>query len=228
MAGPYREIEAEIPRLRRYARALTRDLITADDLVQECLTRALSKLHLWQQGTDLRAWLFTILHNQYINHVRRTAREGTAVGLSEREPLLARTPQQGSRLELRDLERAIGKLPRTQRSVILLVGLEGMSYGEVATALGVPVGTIRSRLSRGREALRRLTGIVQPDEADIVMPEPTVRNRPIRPFDAPAGRSEITVDRGGLSPRRPAGRSGKRSSPLRYSAERKTNGHRAA
>jgi RNA polymerase sigma-70 factor, ECF subfamily len=224
VAGPYREIEAEIPRLRRYARALTRDLIAADDLVQECLTRALSKLHLWQQGTDLRAWLFTILHNQYINHVRRTAREGTAVGLSEREPLLARAPQQGSRLELRDLERAIGKLPRTQQSVILLVGLEGMSYEEVATALGVPVGTIRSRLSRGREALRRLTGIVQADEADIVMPKPTVRNRPIRPFDAPAGRSEITVDRGGLTLRRLAGQSGKRSSPLRYPAERKQMG----
>ena len=228
MAGPYREIEAEIPRLRRYARALTRDLIAADDLVQECLTRALSKLHLWQQGTDLRAWLFTILHNQYINHVRRTAREGTAIGLSEREPLLARAPQQGSRLELRDLERAIAKLPRTQRSVILLVGLEGMSYGEVATALGVPVGTIRSRLSRGREALRRLTGIVQPDEADIVMPEPTVRNRPSRPFDTPARRSEITVDRGALLSRRLAGRCGKRSSPFGDPAERKTNDHRAA
>jgi RNA polymerase sigma-70 factor, ECF subfamily len=228
VAGPYRDIEAEIPRLRRYARALTRDLIAADDLVQECLTRALSKLHLWQQGTDLRAWLFTILHNQYINHVRRTAREGTAVGLSEREPLLARAPHQGSQLELRDLERAIAKLPRTQRSVILLVGLEGMSYGEVATALGVPVGTIRSRLSRGREALRRLTGIVQADEADIVMPEPAARSRPIRPFDAPAGRSEIAVDQGGLSSRRLAGRSGKRSSPFQYPAERKTNGHRAA
>ena len=228
MAGPYREIEAEIPRLRRYACALTRDLIAADDLVQECLTRALSKLHLWQQGTDLRAWLFTILHNQYINHVRRTAREGTSIGLSEREPLLTRAPQQGSRLELRDLERAIAKLPRTQRSVILLVGLEGMSYGEVATALGVPVGTIRSRLSRGREALRRLTGIVQPDEADIVMPEPTVRNRPSRPFDTPARRSEITVDRGALLSRRLAGRCGKRSSPFGDPAERKTNDHRAA
>jgi RNA polymerase sigma-70 factor (ECF subfamily) len=228
VAGPYRDIEAEIPRLRRYARALTRDLIGADDLVQECLTRALSKLHLWQQGTDLRAWLFTILHNQYINHVRRTAREGTAVGLSEREPLLARAPQQGSRLELRDLERAIAKLPRTQRSVILLVGLEGMSYEEVATVLDVPVGTIRSRLSRGREALRRLTGIVQTDEADIVMPGSTVRNRPIRPFDAPAGRSEIVVDRGGLLLLRLAGGSSKRSLPFGHPAERKTNGHRAA
>jgi RNA polymerase sigma-70 factor (ECF subfamily) len=106
VADPHRDIEAEIPRLRRYARALTRDFVAADDLVQDCLTRALGKLHLWQRGTDLRAWLFTILHNQYVNHLRRTAREGTAVGLSEREPLLARAPQQGRRLELRDLDRA--------------------------------------------------------------------------------------------------------------------------
>ena len=216
MAGSYRDIEAEIPRLRRYARALTRDLITADDLVQECLTRALSKLHLWQQGTDLRAWLFTILHNQYINHVRRTAREGTAVGLSGHEPLLARAPQQGTRLELRDLERAIAKLPRAQRLVILLIGLEGMSYREVATVLDVPVGTIRSRLSRGREALRRLTGIVQAQEADIVMPGPTVRNSPILRFDAPAGRADWLA-----GPANAHRRSG-------YPAERNTNGHRAA
>jgi RNA polymerase sigma-70 factor, ECF subfamily len=228
VAGPYRDIEAEIPRLRRYARALTRDFVAADDLVQECLTRALGKLDLWQQGTDLRAWLLTILHNQYINHVRRTAREGTAVGLSERELLLARAPQQGSRLELRDLERAIAKLPHTQRSVILLIGLEGMSYGEVAAVLKVPVGTIRSRLSRGREALRRLTGGVQAEEADIVMPRPTLGNRPTRPFDALGRSSEISVDRGGLLSRRLAGRSGKRSSPFSYPVERKPNGHRVA
>ena len=207
---------------------MTRDIVTADDLVQECLTRALSKLHLWEQGTDLRAWLFTILHNQHINHVRRTAREGTAVGLSEREPLLTRAPQQGIWLELRDLERAIAKLPWTQRLVILLVGLEGMSYEEVATVLDVPVGTIRSRLSRGREALRRLTGIVQAEEADILMPGLTVRNSPIRLFDAPGGRSEISVDRGNLLLHRLAGRPGKRSSRFRYPAERNTNGHRAA
>jgi RNA polymerase sigma-70 factor (ECF subfamily) len=152
-----REIEAEIPRLRRYARALTRDVVTADDLVQDCLTRALGKLHLWQDGTDLRAWLFTILHNQYVNHIRRSVREGAAVGLNENEPLLSRAPQQGKRLELRDLERAIAKLPEEQRIVILLVGLEGMRYEEVAAVLDVPVGTIRSRLSRGRENLRKLT-----------------------------------------------------------------------
>jgi RNA polymerase sigma factor (sigma-70 family) len=225
LVDPYRDIEAEIPRLRRYARALTRDLIAADDLVQDCLTRALGRLHLWQQGTDLRAWLFTILHNQYVNHIRRTAREGARVGLSEREPLLARAPQQGRRLELRDLGRAIAKLPNAQRSVILLVGLEGMSYGEVAAVLDVPVGTIRSRLSRGREALRRLTGSIQTGKADTLM---SVRNRPIPQLDGAAGRTEIAVDRGGLLSRRLAGRPSKRSAPFRYPAERKTNGHRAA
>jgi RNA polymerase sigma-70 factor (ECF subfamily) len=172
VAEIYRRIEAEIPRLRRYARALARDVATADDLVQDCLTRALGKLHLWQEGTDLRAWLFTILHNQYVNQVRRAVREGSAVGLSETEPLLTRAPHQGKSLELRDLERAIAKLPEEQRSVILLVGLEGMRYEEVAEVLGVPVGTVRSRLSRGREALRRLMGIVPDRQAEIMMANP--------------------------------------------------------
>lgn len=177
MADIHRSIEAEIPRLRRYARALVRDVAAADDLVQDCLARALGKLHLWQEGTDLRAWLFTILHNQYVNQVRRTVREGAAVGLSETEPLLTRAPHQGKRLELRDLERAIGKLPEEQRSVILLVGLEGMRYEEVAEVLGVPVGTVRSRLSRGREALRRLMGIVPDCQAEIAMAEPAAARR---------------------------------------------------
>jgi RNA polymerase sigma factor (sigma-70 family) len=166
VANIYNEIEAEIPRLRRYARALTRDVTIADDLVQDCLARALGKLHLWQKGTDLRAWLFTILHNQYVNYVRRSVREGASVGLSDSEPLLTRGPQQGRRLELRDLERAIAKLPEEQQSAILLVGLEGMRYEEVASVLGVPVGTIRSRLSRGREALRKLVGI-EPDDREL-------------------------------------------------------------
>lgn len=158
----YRKIEEEIPRLRRYARALTRDVTAADDLVQDCLARALAKVHLWQSGTDLRAWLFTILHNQYVNHVRRSVREGAAVALSETEPLLTSAPNQGKRLELRDLERAIARLPEEQRAVLLLVGLEGMRYEEVAAVLDVPVGTIRSRLSRGRELLRQLIGMSEP------------------------------------------------------------------
>jgi RNA polymerase sigma-70 factor, ECF subfamily len=196
VADPYREIEAEIPRLRRYARALTHDVVLADDLVQDCLTRALGKLHLWQQGTDLRAWLFTILHNQYVNHVRRSVREGAGVRLSDSEPLLTRAPQQGQRLELRDLERAIAKLPKEQRSALLLVGLEGMRYEEVAAVLDVPVGTIRSRLSRGREALRKLMGFA-PDEPS----DPVTDRIATRRFADVACRSEITVDRADLTPR---------------------------
>jgi RNA polymerase sigma-70 factor, ECF subfamily len=179
MADIYKKIEEEIPRLRRYARALTRDINAADDLVQDCLTRALSKVHLWQRGTDLRAWLFTILHNQYVNHVRRAVREGAAVGLSDTEPMLTSAPNQGKRLELRDLERAIARLPEEQRSVLLLVGLEGMRYEEVAAVLDVPVGTVRSRLSRGREMLRQLMGMVPERE-----PEP-VRVASIRRTSSP-------------------------------------------
>ena len=205
MAETYRQIEAEIPRLRRYARALTRDVCAADDLVQDSLTRALGKLHLWQNGTDLRAWLFTILHNQYVNYVRRSVREGAAVGLNDNEPLLTRAPHQGHRLELRDLERAIAKLPEEQRSAILLVGLEGMRYEEVAAVLGVPVGTVRSRLSRGREALRKLisadpTADDLPKEASGALAaeqlrkscrEQVVANRAhaVLAFDAPAANS---------------------------------------
>jgi RNA polymerase sigma-70 factor, ECF subfamily len=162
VADTYREIEVEIPQLRRYARALARDAVLADDLVQDCLTRALGKLHLWQKGTDLRAWLFTILHNQYVNHVRRSARERLVIGLTDCEPSLSSAPQQGQGLELRDLQRALAKLPEEQRAAILLVGLEGKHYEEVAAGLNVPVGTIRSRLSRGREALRKLIELTSP------------------------------------------------------------------
>ncbi len=151
-----RLLEAEIPRLRRYARALTRDVSRADDLVQSCLTRAVAKQHLWQPGTDLRAWLFTILHNQHVNDVRRSVREGVNVAVEEMAPVLTVQASAPDVLQLRDLEAAIAKLPQEQRQVILLVGLEGMRYEEVALVLGVPVGTVRSRLSRGRDQLRRL------------------------------------------------------------------------
>ena len=151
-----RLVEAEIPRLRRYARALTRDATRADDLVQSCLTRAVAKQHLWQAGTDLRAWLFTILHNQHVNDIRRAAREENNVPIEEIAPVASVQAKAIDVLELRDLEVALGKLPAEQRQVILLVGLEGMAYEEVAAVLGVPVGTVRSRLSRGRDQLRKL------------------------------------------------------------------------
>lgn len=194
MTDIHQSIEAEIPRLRRYARALARDVAAADDLVQDCLARALGKLHLWQEGTDLRAWLFTILHNQYVNLVRRSVREGAAVGLSETEPLLTRGPHQSRSLELRDLERAIAKLPEEQRAVILLVGLEGMRYEEVAEVLDVPVGTVRSRLSRGREALRRLMGIVPDRQAEIIMADPAALHRGSKRFPGRPGFAGLPHD----------------------------------
>jgi len=158
-----RLLEAEIPRLRRYARALTRDVTRADDLVQSCLARAVAKQHLWQPGTDLRAWLFTILHNQYVNDVRRSVREADTIELSEAPQLTVQSNAIAS-LELRDLETALGKLQPEQREVILLVGLEGMAYDEVAAVLEIPVGTVRSRLSRGRDQLRLLMGMEAKNE----------------------------------------------------------------
>jgi RNA polymerase sigma-70 factor (ECF subfamily) len=157
--GLHREIEALMPRLTRYARALTRDVGAADELVQDCLGHALGKIHLWEKGTDLRAWLFTILHNRHVSLVRREARERANIELQKCRPLPTLTPDQVTRLELRDLQRAFAKLPEEQRSVILLVGLEGMGYDEAASAVNVPVGTVRSRVSRGRESLRVLTGL---------------------------------------------------------------------
>src|SRR4051795_9471999 len=109
-----RLVEAQIPRLRRYARALTRDVTRADDLVQSCLLRAVAKQHLWQPGTDLRAWLFTILHNQYVNDVRRSVREADTIELSEAPQLTVQSNAIAS-LELRDLETALGKLQPEQR-----------------------------------------------------------------------------------------------------------------
>jgi RNA polymerase sigma-70 factor (ECF subfamily) len=158
-------VEAEIPRLRRYARALTRDIVRADDLVQSCLTRAVAKQHLWQPGTDLRAWLFTILHNQHVNEVRRSVREGTVVDLEDAAPMLTVKANAYDVLQLRDLRVAIDKLSVEQRETILLVGLEGLNYEQAAAVLNVPVGTIRSRLSRGRDQLRKLMGM---DEAPAI------------------------------------------------------------
>jgi RNA polymerase sigma-70 factor, ECF subfamily len=149
-------LEPQIPRLRRYARALTRDATRADDLVQSCLVRALAKQHLWQPGTDLRAWLFTILHNQHVNDTRCALREGARIAGEATLALPSVAPDPLASLQLRDLERSLAMLPEGQRQTILLVGLEGMRYEEVARILGVPVGTVRSRLSRGRHMLRKM------------------------------------------------------------------------
>jgi len=149
-------LEQQIPRLRRYALALARDRARADDLVQDCLLRALEKSHLWEPGTNLRAWLFTILHNQHVNAVRRRMREGMTVPVEDTPLPVTVLPPQESVCQLAAVDRAMAMLPHEQRATLLLIGLEGFSYEEAAAILRVPVGTIRSRLSRGRAMLRDL------------------------------------------------------------------------
>jgi RNA polymerase sigma-70 factor (ECF subfamily) len=151
-----RLLEKEIPRLRRYARALTHNESRADDLVQDTLVRAIANQHRWQFGTDLRAWVFTLMHNENVNVIRRSVREGIAVAVHDASPLFIALTDPTGALSLRDLDRALARISEEQRQVILLIGLEGTSYGEAATILDVPIGTIRSRLSRGRAALRNL------------------------------------------------------------------------
>ena len=142
-----------IPRLRRYARALVGDRFTADDLVQDTLERAWAKLHLYRRGTDLRAWLFTVMHNVHVNRVRSSRATDT---LDDEIPELAQRAPQSDALLVRDLDRAIARLPAEQRAVLLLVTLEEMSYDQVARTLGIPIGTVMSRLSRAREKLRTM------------------------------------------------------------------------
>lgn len=155
-------LEEEIPRLRRYARALTRNAVRADDLVQETLTRALRKEDLWQPGTDLRAWLFTIMHNLNVNEVRRLIKDETLVDIAGCSSKLMATTDPTASCQLQELDRAISMLPEDQRQVVLLVGLEGMDYQDTAAVLNIPVGTVRSRLSRGRDLLRKLMGVEKP------------------------------------------------------------------
>ena len=146
-----------IPRLRRYARVLTGDAWMADDLVQDTLERACSKWRLWVAGSDLRAWLFTLMHNIFINQARRSMRQaaaGVTVNVDDVEGEMA-APEAGTAQSL-DLQRCLLRLPEDQRVVVLLVSLEDLSYEEVAKITGVPVGTVMSRLSRARSRLREL------------------------------------------------------------------------
>jgi len=149
-------LASQIPPLMRDARKLTNDPSRAEDLLQSCLVRALEKEHLWKAWTDLRAWLFMIMHDQHVNNVRRWVREGTVVPIEEVDANLAAVTSIEASLELGDAEQAIADLPRDQREVIMLAGHEGERYEEMARRLGVPIGMVRSRLSRGRTRLREM------------------------------------------------------------------------
>lgn len=152
------EIEACIPALRRYARALTPSAEIADDLVQDCIERALRKSRLWQPKGALKSWLFTIMLNIYRNDLRSAKRNIRLVQIDETMPEPSVPPPQGERLALAETAQALEQLPEEQREALLLVVLEGMSYIEAADILNIPKGTLMSRLGRARQTLRRLTG----------------------------------------------------------------------
>lgn len=146
-----------IPALRRYARALTGDAWAADDLVQDTLERACTKWRLWLAGSDLRAWLFTLMHNLYVSQLRHAGRQGELarpVDVAElgADPAAPTAPVDTAI----DLQRSLLRLPEEQRIVLLLVTLEDLSYAEVARIVDVPVGTVMSRLSRARARLQEL------------------------------------------------------------------------
>jgi len=156
---PHPELVAAIPRLRRYARVLTGEATRADDLVQETLARAWEKRRLWAAGTDLRAWLFTIMHNVFVNQRALARRDAQNVSLDAEDGSgawqIPVRPAQQTRVELMEVLREVGRLPVDQRSVLLLAAVEELRYEEIATVLSIPVGTVMSRLSRAREKLRR-------------------------------------------------------------------------
>jgi RNA polymerase sigma-70 factor (ECF subfamily) len=165
-------VEPLIPALRRYARTLLRDRAAADDLLQDCLERAITRWHQRRADGDARTWLFTILHNLAISRLRQTVRRGRHVALDEAdESVTAQPPTQEDGLHHREVLRALDTLPEDQRSVLLLVSVEDLSYAEAARVLDIPVGTVMSRLSRAREKLSRAMA----PEAAIPAQRPTLR-----------------------------------------------------
>ena len=150
-----RQLSEKTADLRRYARRLTGNTVDAEDLVQDCLLRALTNWHRFEQGTNLRAWLFTVMRNLHINSFRRPAHH--EVPLPPNELVLAapsRPADQEASIELSDFLRAFDRLSPARQQTILMVGWDGMSYDEAALQLDVPTGTVRSRLSRARQELR--------------------------------------------------------------------------
>lgn len=161
-------IEAQIPALRRFAWALARDPVLADDLVQECLLRALGRWHLLRTGPELRAWLFKVLRNLHIDALRARARRGTVALELAPEPAAPGSPE--GAMELAEVLAALWQLPVEQREALVLIGVEEFGYAEAAEILGVPLGTLMSRLARGRAALRELTGRGAPERGGATAP----------------------------------------------------------
>lgn len=150
-------IAAELPRLRRYSRALLRDPAEADDLVQDCLARALARIDQWREGESPRRWLFTILHNLYVDRTRARARRPEETPINDLHGArLGAEPDQMERVAFQDVLAALQAIPAERREALVLIGIEGMSYRDAAEVLAIPVGTLMSRLGRGRQQLRAL------------------------------------------------------------------------
>ena len=160
------DLPLQVAGLRRYALALTGSRFEAEDLVQDTLARAVAAAASFRKGGNLRGWLFTIMHNAFISSVR--ARRAADRELDEDLPELSQAPTQLERLEVRDVLAALARLPEAQRAALVLIALEDFSYREAARVLGVPLGTLMSRLARGREALRRATSEDAPPQLHIV------------------------------------------------------------
>ena len=156
------DLEAAVPALRRYARALTRDTDRADDLVQDCLERAIAKQGLWRPLGPLRPWLYRIMVNLHRNDERRRRRAPETRDLDEPGFEPSTPPSQGAHLALAETARALDGLPAEQREALLLVVTEGLSYAEAATVLDIPQGTLMSRIGRARETLRTMADGTQP------------------------------------------------------------------
>ncbi len=154
---PRDAIVDHLPNLRAFAYSLTHNGADADDLVQDAVVKAWRKFHLFEEGSNLQAWLFTILRNTFYSDLRRLRRE-TVGRLDDVSQLLSEKPRHDSRLAMRDFDRAFALLPPEQREVLMLVGASGMTYEEAAELCNVPMGTIKSRINRGRARLHELLG----------------------------------------------------------------------
>lgn len=171
------DLTAELHAARRYALLLTRNGDQAEDLVQEALTRAIAAAHTWRPGADLRRWLLAVVHNTHVSRQRRASLElAVSRDVSDSAPALVPEPQI-DRVHYTQTIAALMALPIEQREPLILVALEGMSYRDAAQVLGVPVGTLMSRLARGREALRAATGRARPAETPTT---PAERRRRLR------------------------------------------------
>ena len=164
----FNELEQCIPALRRYAHSLLYQQDQADDLVQDCLERAINKKSLWQPGTSLRAWLFTMQHNLYVNQLKRLGRQPTMS--SETEQLINPLEPDKTDSLIRDIDFCMRQLPVDQRQILLLVSVEGFSYKEIAKIMEIPLGTVMSRLSRARKTLQALmNGEIKPQPSKTIL-----------------------------------------------------------